>query len=274
MFEPADSCSPEPTLPADNIADAPFDTHGRHNDLSAAAAPVAQDPYPIDFQPRDPHEAPATHVHVEAGSGGASAILMDVELPKVEGNLSIVGVKHQLGQTELGDRVDVWLPGFNEDHPAKAEVVYIHSEHDRYIARLDPATSEAFRQNFSVDPVLREHSPVGEPVEFTQQAGVPYSVLRHGVIAGRGDESGGLKTLTGADGTLGSSGAPVTDREGHIVGQIVAYDPKQHVNLMSSAEQILDDLRDFRDGVHLEERASPVSYAGAVYPVVRPSNEF
>jgi hypothetical protein len=81
-----------------------------------------------------------------------------------------------------------------------------------------------------------------------------------------------LLTLTGTEGTLGSSGAPVFDRAGHLVGQVVAYDPKNHVNLISSAVQILGDIHDFRSGVNMVERAHPVCYTGAVAPVLRRSN--
>jgi len=87
-----------------------------------------------------------SHEWVRAEGNGRAVIGISDHAQGLLGDLVYVELPN------IGDTVEVWLPGGNDPHPVEAEVVYIHDRHDRYVARLDPATAEAFRQ-------ILEHGP-------------------------------------------------------------------------------------------------------------------
>lgn len=235
---------------------------------SIATDPTPHDPFPAAGRHGDHHTALPPQILVRTDKGESSGVSIGKES---DGSVIVMGVEHGLGTAQVGDslKASILGPDGAAVEQFDVQLVYIHAQHDRFFARIDAETVAGWRQNYDTDLVAHTHVMVGEEVAFTQQAGVYLPVLRHGVVGGAGDKEGELLTLSGTEGTLGSSGAPVFDRAGHLVGQVVAYDPKNHVNLISSAEQILGDIRDFRDGVNMVERAHPVSYTGAVAPVLR-----
>jgi hypothetical protein len=240
------------------------------SDLPYTFHTTPADPFPcIENQTTESAVLPP-QVIVQTERGESSAFAADLGKPNDDGSLTLIGTKHSIAGLEVGDSVHASLqvPGQPTTLTMRAEIESIMRVHDRYFARIDAECAEALRQNFETELVFHSNVVAGEIVGFTQQAGVDFPVFRDGVVGGIGDESRELVTLN-TEGGLGSSGAFVCDREGHIVGQVVAYDPRNHVNLMSPAEQIMDDIRDFRAGHNMENQASPVSYGGAVAPAIR-----
>lgn len=220
-----------------------------------------------DLDPPDGEEAKAGSNHegdsllseqayVQAEGGKASALVGHFEALDVEGSLSVVGVKHQLGSAATGDYVHVWVGRVY----VRARITDISAEHDRFRAEIPPDLAKSILTNAGHKTFFESDVRVGERVEFTHMAGVPGDVMRQGTVAGAVGGKDDLFMLTGADCGPGASGSVLKNDSGQVVGQVMAYDPKQHLTLVTSADQIISDLRDFAADRNLEERASPVSY--------------
>lgn len=200
----------------------------------------------------------ADHAYVQADGGKAGALVGHVEQLDQSGTLSVVGVKHQLGATGIGDYIHVWIGS----EYYRARITDISADHDRYRAEISPELAKSVLENANRESLVGDGVSIGDEVAFTQLAGVPAAVLREGKIAGAADAKGEVLMLTGAECGPGASGSPVFDIDGQLVGQVLAYDPTQHLTLIASVDQIMDDLQDFVAGRNIEEHASPVSYAG------------
>lgn len=212
-------------------------------------------------------------VSVHADGGRAGAFLAKIEGLDNDGTLSIVGVKHCLGHDGVGDWIEVSLKdNLQLECHIRAPITHIHDADDSFRAQIDSQylhnIAGAISENLGIQPTFRIDVPVGEEVAFKQLEGVPHPVMRYGRVSGEGDETGSLKSLAGTEGPPGSSGSLVFNQAGQAVGQVVAYDPEHHVNLMATAEQILKDLSDFANGNNLADHASPVFYDGRIAPVV------
>lgn len=260
--EPSHDAHHAEVLPADAHAlthsHGPADTshvsHGHESDHTTPAHPVDHGHH--GHYGEEDRTFVTDQAYVQADGGKASAIVGHVEELDASGTLSVVGVKHQLGISAVGDFIHVWV---GTDY-YRARITDISAEHDRYRAEIPPDLAKTILENTPHEALVRQGVEVGEGVQFTQLAGVPNAILREGTIAGAADTKGEVLMLTGAECGPGASGSPVFDAHGHLVGQVLAYDPAQHLTLVADAEQILSDLKDFAAGRNLEDHASPVHY--------------
>ncbi|MBI2299995.1 MAG: hypothetical protein HYU66_13820 [Armatimonadetes bacterium] len=243
-----------------------WDGHDAHGD--DGSDPLAGPAGMVPGGTGDEAELDAVQMLIDVHGSEESALVLEDPGLDHGGTLSVIPPKHglELAGAGRGDDLHVFLNGFGW---IPAHITHVLHDGDRFRAEIDPDYADLVRCYADFDVHVGAHHPVstGEPVQFEQMAGVAETVLRRGYVAGHTAEGCGTHTLAGTEGGPGSSGSLVVDLEGRLVGQVLAYDPEAHLNIIDDAEQIHQDLEDFANGVNLEAHASPVEFAGHAIPV-------
>jgi hypothetical protein len=161
-----------------------------------------------------------------------SPIVGDVQV-EADGSLSLHAASDH-GDVEVGDFVDIRLP--NGDHVA-ARVTSADPNDHTYRAVV-PAEDA----HWLIHHLLGGAVEAGAHIGFEHLYHVSEGALCHGEVVGT---DGQHVLLGGADVGSGANGAPVFDDAGHLVGQLVGFDPTQGVNLMVTADHVMSGLADF-----------------------------
>ena len=168
----------------------------------------------------------ADHTHAD------SLTADDVQV-EADGSLALHAVPDD-GDIEVGDFVDVRLP--NGDH-VTARVTSADPDDHTYRAVV-PAEDA----RWLMDHLLGGAVEAGAHLALEHLWHATEGALCHGEVVGT---DGQHVLLGGADVGSGANGAPVFDDDGHLVGQVVGFDPTQGVNLMATADDIMSGLADF-----------------------------